>query len=85
MQTGHSKKGTYLAVMAGVAFLFVVFLYVAPSFWSADHPLPPTEFFIVAAVLAVLAVVVTVWRITLRNRRHLDRREGVVSGQALKH
>src|SRR5205823_14846745 len=84
MQVVHSRKGTYLTVMAAVAFLFVIFLYVAPSFWSVDHPLPPAEFFIVVAVLAVLAVAVTVWRITLRNRRHLNCREGVVSGQTLK-
>jgi len=81
MQVASSRKGTYLAVMASAAFLFIIFLYVMPSFWSPDHPLPPMQFAGVLVALAIMAAVLWMWRLKLKNRRHLDRREGVVSGQ----
>jgi uncharacterized membrane protein YbhN (UPF0104 family) len=80
MQVASSRKGTYLAVMGSVAFLFIVFLYVVPSFWSSEHPLPPLEFVGVLIVLAVMAAILWAWRTKLSARR-LSRREGVVSGQ----
>jgi len=67
--------------MGSVALLFVVFLYVVPSFWSNAHPVPPLQFFGILAVLAVIAVALWAWRLNLKNRRKLNRREGLVSGQ----
>jgi len=81
MQVSSSRKGTYLAVMGSVALVFVVFLYVAPSFWSEDHAPPPMEFLGVLAGLAVIATALWIWRQKLKHRTRLDRREGVVSGQ----
>jgi len=81
MQVASSRKGTYLAVMGSVALLFIVFLYVAPTFWSQDHALPPMEFFGVLVVLALIAFMLWAWRLNLKSRKHLDRQEGVVSGQ----
>jgi threonine/homoserine/homoserine lactone efflux protein len=78
--TGPSRKGMYLTVMAACAFLFVIALFVAPSFMESDHPVPPLMFVLILIVLAAIAMLMFIWRQGLK-RRGLSRDEGVVSGQ----
>jgi len=76
-----SKKGTYLAVMAVTAVLFVLYLFVAPSFLNGGEPVPPfvLGIFMIAAV--AVATGLSIWRVRIKKRNPLDREEGLVSGQ----
>jgi hypothetical protein len=71
----------YLTVMASCAFLFVVALFIAPSFMASDHPLPPLSFGVILIILAAIAMLMFMWRQALKSRNGLSRDEGVVSGQ----
>jgi len=81
LQIATSKKGTYLTVMAVTAVLFVVFLFVAPSFLYADEPIPPFVYGVVFIAAVAVASGVALWRAHRKKINPLDREEGKVSGQ----
>ncbi|MEO8125588.1 MAG: hypothetical protein ABJF23_05795 [Bryobacteraceae bacterium] len=80
LQVTKSKKGTYLAVMAVSAVLFVLFLFVAPSFLYGET-VPPFVYGIVVVATFAVAVGLWLWRNQIKKRNPLDREEGKVSGQ----
>ena len=80
-----SKKGTYLAVMAVIAVLFVVYLYIAPSFVNGGEPIPLFAYGIMVIAFVVIAAGLSIWRARVKKLNPLDRQEGIVSGQDDHH
>ncbi len=76
-----SRKGTYLAVMAVAAVLFVLYLFIAPSFLNGER-IPPFVYGIVFIAVVAVAAGISIWRTRLKKKNPMDRGEGVVSGQA---
>jgi protein-S-isoprenylcysteine O-methyltransferase Ste14 len=76
-----SKKGTYLAVMAVTAVLFVLYLFIAPSFVKGGERVPPFVYGISFIALVAVAGGLSIWRARVKKKNPLDREEGVVSGQ----
>lgn len=85
MQGKTSKKGTYLAVMAVTAVLFVLYLFIAPSFLNEGESVPPFVYGIVFIAVVVVAAGLSIWRVRVKKKNPLDREEGVVSGQDDHH
>ena len=85
MQMETSKKGTYLAVMAVAAVLFVLYLFIAPSFLDGGEPIPPFVYGIIVLAIVVVAAGLSIWRARVKKINPLDREEGVVSGQDDHH
>jgi len=82
MRVRTSRKGLYLTVMAMVAFLFVLYLFVSPTFVFDGNPVPPMALFIgVAGAIGAIALILGIWRNRLKHDVSLHREEGVVSGQ----
>ena len=77
-----SKKGTYLAVMAVTAVVFVLFLFIAPSFFRGGQQIPSFVYWLVLATLLSVGAGLWLWRARVKKKNPLDREEGVVSGQA---
>lgn len=84
MQVNTSRKGTYLAVMGIAAVLFVLFLFVAPSFLYVEKPVPPFVYGIVFLAALAIASGLGVWRSRVKKKNPLDREEGKVSGQTYR-
>ena len=85
MHMKTSKKGTYLAVMAVTAVLFVLYLFIAPSFLDGGEPIPPFVYGIIFIAIVVVAAGLSIWRTRMKKINPLDREEGVVSGQDDHH
>ena len=82
MRVKSSRRGLYLTVMAVAAFLFVLYLFVSPTFLFDGHPTPPALLFGgVAVVIVSISVILYAWRNRLKHDVTMHREEGVVSGQ----
>ena len=85
LQMKTSKKGTYLAVMAVATVLFVLYLFIAPSFLDEGVPIPPFVYGIIFIAVLAVAAGLSIWRERVKKINPLDREEGVVSGQDDHH
>ena len=85
LQMKTSKKGTYLAVMAVAAVLFVLYLFIAPSFLDGGEPIPPFVYGIILVAVVAVVAGLSIWRERVKKINPLDREEGVVSGQDDHH
>ena len=75
-----SKKGTYLAVMAVISVLFVLYLFIAPAFLHGE-PIPLFAYGMAVIGFLVVAVGLGIWRIREKKRNLMDREQGLVSGE----
>ncbi len=75
-----SRKGTYLAVMAVTAVLFVLYLFIAPSFLNGES-VPWFVYAITLVSIAAVAAGLKIWRVRVNKKNPMDREEGLVSGE----